>query len=315
MGIRMCYHRGRIATGSCQRARVQAGCETMRRMANAPHTAAFRLCFVCTGNTCRSPMAEAVFRDLAQRAGIDRHMTISSAGTGEWHVGEKADPRTREALAKRGYSADHHRAKQFDTESFDELDLIVTFDRTGTRILGTWAESDEQRGLIRPISTLFPEGEEIDEILDPYYGDADLFDEVLRVIEAGCRHLLAQIEPVVRVAAAAQAASASAALPGASAALTAASAATAAASGPDPSAAAPASAPAEPASASASGQRVDGTAIPAPGIPRTPKPGAPSDASPAASPPLRDLPLQLDFGEDFRVHAERDTNRNRRKRS
>ncbi|MCY7404203.1 MAG: hypothetical protein LH475_06215, partial [Cryobacterium sp.] len=74
----------------------------------------FRIIFVCTGNICRSPMAEVVLRDLVTKLGLGRLIATSSAGTGDWHVGEQADGRTITALAKRGYDGSHHRARQFD---------------------------------------------------------------------------------------------------------------------------------------------------------------------------------------------------------
>lgn len=169
-------------------------------MAN-PKSPLFRLCFVCTGNICRSPMAEAIFRDLVAKAGLSEQISITSAGTGEWHVGEKADPRTRAALARVGYSGEQHRAKQFDTDTFDDFDLILTFDRGQQRVLRAWAETDEQRALIRSLLSFHPDAGERDEIPDPYYGDDALFDDVRDLIEAACIGLLAQIEPVVRAAA------------------------------------------------------------------------------------------------------------------
>ena len=96
-------------------------------------SALFRVCFVCTGNICRSPMAEVVFRDLIAKHGLESTVAVMSAGTGDWHVGERADERTLDALAGRGFDASEHRAKQFDRSWFDSLDLIVAFDRSSVR--------------------------------------------------------------------------------------------------------------------------------------------------------------------------------------
>ncbi|MCT2043180.1 low molecular weight phosphotyrosine protein phosphatase [Pseudoclavibacter alba] len=162
---------------------------------------AFRLCFVCTGNICRSPMAEVIFRELTNNAGLDGPIAIDSAGTGEWHVGEKADPRTRAALKRIGYSGEQHRAKQFDPARFEDYDLILTFDRGQQRALRAWADTDEQRALITPLLSFHPSPDAGEEIPDPYYGDDDLFDDVRDLIESACQGLLAQLEPVVRQAA------------------------------------------------------------------------------------------------------------------
>ena len=87
----------------------------------------FRVSFVCTGNICRSPMAEVVLRSLAERAGLDERLAIESAATGDWHVGEQADQRTIDALARAGYDGSRHRARQFDPEDFPRIDLVVAF--------------------------------------------------------------------------------------------------------------------------------------------------------------------------------------------
>ena len=99
----------------------------------------FRICFVCTGNICRSPMAEAVFRRLIAAQRLDRRLAVSSAATGDWHVGERADARTIAALGTLGYDATRHRARQFDPAWFADLDLVVAFDRGQERILREWA--------------------------------------------------------------------------------------------------------------------------------------------------------------------------------
>lgn len=160
----------------------------------------FRICFVCTGNICRSPMAEVILTDLAKKRGLQDALKITSAGTGEWHVGEKADPRTRAALERAGYSGELHRAKQFDPDWFAKVDLIVTFDRGQRRILRAWAEGEDQRALVQPLLSFDPSPESGTEVPDPYYGNDELFDKVRDVIERACRHLLDQIEPAVRAA-------------------------------------------------------------------------------------------------------------------
>lgn len=158
------------------------------------------LVFVCTGNICRSPMAEAITRSLAREHGFEHDLEITSAGTGEWHVGEQADPRTQAALARAGYEVPNHRAKQFDPASFDDYDLIVTFDRGQRRILRAWAENDAQRMLIHPLCEFDPVSNAAGEVPDPYYGNDELFDRVLVQIERACKNLLTQIEPAVRAA-------------------------------------------------------------------------------------------------------------------
>ena len=161
-------------------------------------SALFRICFVCTGNICRSPMAETVFLEIAAREGYDRAIGVMSAGTGDWHVGEPADHRTLTALQARGYDGSTHRAKQFDTAWFDALDLVVTFDRTQERILREWASNDIDRGKIQSLLSFDAEQSALGDVPDPYYSDADHFDHVLTMIEHACLALFRQIKPGIR---------------------------------------------------------------------------------------------------------------------
>ena len=78
----------------------------------------YRVCFVCTGNICRSPMAEVVFRALVERAGLADRIEVDSAGTGDWHVGAGADDRALLALTAGGYDGAAHRARRFDPRWF-----------------------------------------------------------------------------------------------------------------------------------------------------------------------------------------------------
>jgi len=157
-----------------------------------------RVLFVCTGNICRSPMAEVVLRDLATRAGLGRLITTASAGTGDWHVGEQADSRTITALHKRGFDGSHHRARQFDPAWFAELDLIVVLDRSQERILRNWAASDRDRAKVHLLLSFDAAQSDRFDVPDPYYSDDALFDSVLGMIERANIALLTQLAPAIR---------------------------------------------------------------------------------------------------------------------
>lgn len=158
-------------------------------------TALFRICFVCTGNICRSPMAESYFKALVKRAGYERLVAVSSAGTGDWHVGEPSDDRTLSALAAHGLTGSGHRARQFDPEWFENLDLVVVFDRSHERILRAWASNDQDRSKVQLLLTFDSDQAALVDVPDPYYSDAAMFDQVLGMIEKACVALFRQIKP------------------------------------------------------------------------------------------------------------------------
>lgn len=158
----------------------------------------FRIVFVCTGNICRSPMAEVTLRDLITRSGLGRLITTSSAGTGDWHVGEQADQRTIAALATRGYDGRHHRARQFDPEWFADLDLVVVLDRAQERILRNWATSERDRNKVRLLLSFDAAQAALLDVPDPYYSDDAFFDTVLGMIESANEALFAQLAPAIR---------------------------------------------------------------------------------------------------------------------
>lgn len=158
----------------------------------------FRVMFVCTGNICRSPMAEVVFRSLAERAGLGDRVVSSSAGTGDWHVGEQADARTLATLARQGYDGKVHRARQFDAAAFEINDLVVALDRSHARILRSWSHDDAQADKIALLLDFDPSSGETLDVPDPYYSDAAMFDTVLGMIESACRSLFRQLEPAIR---------------------------------------------------------------------------------------------------------------------
>jgi protein-tyrosine phosphatase len=156
-------------------------------------SALFRICFVCTGNICRSPMAEAVFKDLVRKAGLENIVAVISAGTGDWHVGEPSDERTVTALRARGLDGTNHRAKQFDPDWFENLDLVVGFDRSHERILREWANNDIDRSKVLLLMSFDADASGLMEVPDPYYSDAALFDLVLAMIDKACAALFRQV--------------------------------------------------------------------------------------------------------------------------
>ena len=157
----------------------------------------FRVIFVCTGNICRSPMAEVVFRDLAERQGLGSRIISRSAGTGDWHLGERADHRTLDALARRGYDGSQHRAKQFTFASFADNDLVVALDRTHERNLREWARDEDEEGKVTLLLGFDP-GAVTHDVPDPYYAGPEMFDSVLGMIETATRGLFRQLEPAIR---------------------------------------------------------------------------------------------------------------------
>ncbi len=139
--------------------------------------------FVCSGNICRSPIAEKVFATELERAGLAEGVRVTSAGTGGWHVGDPADERAAAVLRAAGYPSDH-RARQVDAGTLG-ADLIVALDDTHRRAL-TRAGAERVR-LLRSFDPAAPERAEVP---DPYYGEDAGFDEVLAMIRAAVPGML-----------------------------------------------------------------------------------------------------------------------------
>lgn len=144
--------------------------------------------FVCLGNICRSPTAEAVFRERVIAAGLEEKIRIDSAGTGDWHIGRAPDPRTREAAARRGYQMDSLRARQVSPQDFYEFDVVLAMDNANLADLQAMQPSDVSVTLGRFLD--YSSGASVSEVPDPYYGGEDGFDRVLDLIEGGADGLL-----------------------------------------------------------------------------------------------------------------------------
>jgi protein-tyrosine phosphatase len=145
-----------------------------------------RVVFVCTGNICRSPSAEAVLRKLVADEGLADLIQLGSAGTGGWHVGDDADPRTLKALRARGYDL-RHSARQFRPSWFDEHELVVALDKSHRTDLKRMRPGVD----VHLLREWDPEGE--GDVPDPYYGGSDGFEEVLDMVERSCEGMLEEL--------------------------------------------------------------------------------------------------------------------------
>lgn len=155
-----------------------------------PSGSTYRLCFVCSGNICRSPIAAVVMQRLVDDAGLTDAVRVDSAGTGDWHVGNPADRRAVTALRDGGYDGHSHRARVFEPGWLSDRDLVLALDSGHLRELRVLARTDEQRDRVRLLRSFDPDASEGAEVADPYYGDARDFAEVLAQVERACRGLL-----------------------------------------------------------------------------------------------------------------------------
>lgn len=148
-----------------------------------------RVCFVCLGNICRSPTAEAVFLHHLQSQGVSERFVVDSAGTGAWHVGERAHPDTRAAARERGVEI-HSIGRQFVQRDFDRFDYVIAMDRSNRANLERIADQ-ASRTKIHLFRDFDPESPKGSDVPDPYYdgGFAGVYD----VCEAAAEGLLIEL--------------------------------------------------------------------------------------------------------------------------
>jgi len=155
-----------------------------------------RLLFVCLGNICRSPAAEGVFLHLLAQEGLEDQFVVDSAGTGGWHVGNRADRRMRAAAERRGIHLPS-RARQIETADLYRFDRILTMDDDNLRAVQALARALDRQPMapmarIEPI-TRYCGRFQVRDVPDPYYGGEAGFEQVLDLLEDACFGLLQEL--------------------------------------------------------------------------------------------------------------------------
>jgi protein-tyrosine phosphatase len=153
----------------------------------------YRVCLVCSGNICRSPMAEWVLRQQVREAGLEGAVEVDSAGTGGWHAGDGADRRAVAALRRRGYRYEGHAARQFQRSWFSSRDLVLALDHGHLRVLHGLAPDREAASRVLLLRSFDPDADGELDVPDPYYEASRGFDRCLDQIEPASAGLLVEI--------------------------------------------------------------------------------------------------------------------------
>ncbi|MFZ1344664.1 low molecular weight protein-tyrosine-phosphatase [Thiothrix eikelboomii] len=147
--------------------------------------------FVCMGNICRSPTAQAVFESFVQRSGLAQAIQVDSAGTHAYHLGSQPDQRSQQAALGRGLDLTQQRARKIQAADFTEFDYVLAMDLQNLRALQSYAQAKQAQNL--KLFMEFASRWREREVPDPYYGGSQGFERVLDMIEDASEGLLAHI--------------------------------------------------------------------------------------------------------------------------
>ncbi|AKU18423.1 low molecular weight protein-tyrosine-phosphatase [Luteipulveratus mongoliensis] len=159
----------------------------------------YRICVVCTGNICRSPMGEVILTSMLTDAGLADRVAVDSAGTGDWHVGDPADRRTVRALHDGGYDCSSHRASHLTPPDLGSRDLVLVADSGHLHDVQRMArhiDADPEIRLLREFDPAAVAAGTL-EVDDPYYGDADDFARCFAEVRDACAGVVEHVRDVV----------------------------------------------------------------------------------------------------------------------
>ncbi len=145
-----------------------------------------RVLFVCLGNICRSPLAEVVVKAVAEAQGLSDKFHFESAGTGSWHVGGSADPRSASKALEKGLTLENHRAQQITSQNIHDWDMFVAMDSDNHDSLIRMGAKPEQVLMMRAFEGLEP----APDVPDPYYGGAHGFEDAYQMLQENAQGLL-----------------------------------------------------------------------------------------------------------------------------
>ena len=150
--------------------------------------------FVCLGNICRSPTAHGVFEKMVSEAGLQRHISVDSCGTGDWHIGHSPDERSASAALARGYDLSYLRSRQITVNDFSQFDHILVMDKQNLLDVQAMCPADYS-GRLELFLDYANNYAETLEVPDPYYGGLSGFDHVIDLVEDASKTLLATFQP------------------------------------------------------------------------------------------------------------------------